>query len=33
MPIEGAVLLELHNLCATFYASVNINYGLPIKVY
>ena len=22
-----------HKLCATFSASVNINYGLPIKVY
>ena len=31
MPIEGAVLFELHKLCATFSASVNINYGLPIK--
>jgi hypothetical protein len=33
MPIEGAVLFELHKLCATFSASVNINYRLPIKVY
>ena len=32
-PIEGAVLFELHKLCATFSASVNINYRLPIKVY
>jgi hypothetical protein len=31
MPIEGAVLFELHKLCATFSASVNINYRLPIK--
>ena len=31
--IEGAVLFELHKLCATFSASVNINYRLPIKVY
>jgi hypothetical protein len=33
MPIEGAVLFEVHKLCATFSASVNINYRLPIKVY
>ena len=33
MLIEGAVLFELHKLCATFSASVNINYRLPIKVY
>jgi hypothetical protein len=33
VPIEGAVLFELHKLCATFSASVNINYRLPIKVY
>ena len=33
MPIEGALLFELHILCATFFASVNINYRLPIKVY
>jgi hypothetical protein len=33
MPIEDAVLFELHKLCATFSASVNINYRLPIKVY
>ena len=33
MPIEGAVLFELHKLCETFSASVNINYRLPIKVY
>jgi hypothetical protein len=33
MTIEGAVLFKLHKLCATFYASVNINYRLPIKVY
>ena len=25
MPIEGAVLFQLHKLCATFSASVNIN--------
>ena len=31
MPIEGAVLFDLHKLCATFSASVNINYRLPIK--
>jgi hypothetical protein len=31
MPIEGAVLFELHKLCAIFSASVNINYRLPIK--
>jgi hypothetical protein len=31
--IEGAVLFELHKLCATFSANVNINYRLPIKVY
>ena len=33
MPIEGAVIFELHKLCATFSASVNINYRLPITVY
>ena len=33
MPIEGAVLFELHKLCATLSASVSINYRLPIKVY
>ena len=33
MPIEGAVLFELHKLCATFSPSANINYRLPIKVY
>ena len=33
MVIDGAVLFELHKLCATFSASVNINYRLPIKVY
>jgi hypothetical protein len=33
MLIEGAVLFELHKLCATFSESVNINYCLPIKVY
>ena len=33
MSIEGAVLFELHKLCATFSASVCINYRLPIKVY
>jgi hypothetical protein len=33
MPIEGVVLFEVHTLCATFSASVNINYRLPIKVY
>jgi hypothetical protein len=32
VPIEGAVLFELQKLCATFSASVNINYRLPIKV-
>jgi hypothetical protein len=32
-PIEGPVLFELHKLCATFSASVCINYRLPIKVY
>ena len=31
--IEGAVLFELHKLCATFSASVNINYHLPITLY
>ena len=31
--IEGAVLFELHKLCATFSPRVNINYRLPIKVY
>ena len=30
---EGAVLFELHKLCATFSATVCINYRLPIKVY
>jgi hypothetical protein len=30
---RGAVLFELHKLCATFSASVDINYRLPIKVY
>jgi hypothetical protein len=30
--IEGVVLFELENLCATFSASVNINDRLPIKV-
>jgi hypothetical protein len=33
MLIEGAILFELHKLCATFSASVCINYRLPIKVY
>ena len=33
MLIEGAVLFELHKLCATFSASVCIIYRLPIKVY
>ena len=33
VPKEGAVLFELHKLCATFSASVNINYLLPIKIY
>jgi hypothetical protein len=33
VPIEGAVLFELHKLCATFSASVDINYRLPIKAY
>jgi hypothetical protein len=33
MPIEGAVLFELHKFCATFSASIDINYRLPIKVY
>ena len=33
MPIECVVLFELHKLCATFSASVCINYRLPIKVY
>ena len=32
-PKAGGVLFELHKLCATFSASVNINYPLPIKVY
>jgi hypothetical protein len=31
MPIEGAVLFELHKLCATFSASVNINYLFQSK--
>jgi hypothetical protein len=26
-------LRQLHKLCATFSASININYRLPIKVY
>jgi len=30
---RGAVVFELHKLCVTFSASVNINYRLPIKVY
>ena len=33
MLIEGAVLFELHKLYATFPASLNIKYRLPIKVY
>jgi hypothetical protein len=32
-PNNVTVLFELHKLCATFSASVNINYRLPIKVY
>ena len=32
-PNNANVLFELHKLCATFSASVNINYRLPIKVY
>ena len=33
MPIEGAILFELHKLCVTFSASVNIDYRLLINVY
>jgi hypothetical protein len=28
MPIDGAVLFELHKLCATFSTSANINYRI-----
>jgi hypothetical protein len=31
-PIEGAVLFELHKLCATFSASVNMKEGGYVRI-